>query len=143
MNHQKSLRTTSLLLAIVLVFTQLSSAVMPSIQVQAEEVEMISVSQALSESHGTVVTMQGYIVAAFNGQYAIEVADENNQEAASIIVKLETNQREQFSPNLNEAVLGKKIIVAGTRDVYSSQQSIEYVTSIVFAEGGWNRRGRA
>nr|WP_084543382.1 5'-nucleotidase C-terminal domain-containing protein [Gracilibacillus kekensis] len=128
----------SLLLAIVLVFNQLSSAFMPVMQIQAEETTSISVSQALSENQGTEVTVKGYIVAPFNSQYAIKVADENNDEAATIIVKLEADQREMFSPELNEEAIGKKVIVTGTRDEYSNQEAIEFVTSIEFADGDVN-----
>ncbi|QGH36479.1 LPXTG cell wall anchor domain-containing protein [Gracilibacillus salitolerans] len=135
MNDHSRVQLTSLLLAFLLVFTQLSSAFVPLIEVNAQETETISVSDALSESHDTEVTMEGYIVAPFNSQYAIRVAEENNEDATSIIVKLEPDQRDQFSPELNEAALGQKIIVTGTRDVYSGQESLEYVSSILFADG--------
>ncbi|SFM19239.1 LPXTG-motif cell wall anchor domain-containing protein [Gracilibacillus orientalis] len=135
MNEHSRIKITSLFLAFLLVFTQLSSAFVPLVEVNAQETEALSVTEALSESHDTEVIMEGYIVAPFNSQYAIKVAEENNQDATSLIVKLETDQRDQFSPELNEAALGQKIIVTGTRDVYSNQESIESVTSIEFVDG--------
>lgn len=94
---------------------------------------VLSVSDALAEPHGTVVTMEGYIVSGFNGQYAVKVADRLD-DSNGIIVKLETDQRAEFSPVNNPDALNKKITVTGERDVYSGMESIEYVSSIAFSE---------
>ncbi len=137
MKRHLSLKISSIFLAFLLVFTQLSTAFIPIVEVNAQEqeTEAISVSDALAEGHDTEVTMEGYIVAPFNSQYAIKVAEENNDTATSILVKLEPDQRDQFSPMLNEVALGQKVIVTGKRDLYSSQEAIKSVTSIKFADG--------
>ncbi len=89
----------------------------------------ISVSQALSQSVGTSVTVVGVITESFNGIYALRMRDINNA-SQTIVVKLESSQRSTWSPSLNPSVVGKTIQVVGRRDTYSSEPSIEYVTSI-------------
>ena len=88
----------------------------------------ISVSEALSTAEGTDITVDGIITESFNGIYALIMKDINGTE--TIIVKLETDQRDEWSPENNPGVVGKTIEVVGTRDSYSSQPSIEYVSSI-------------
>ncbi len=88
----------------------------------------ISVSEALAESIGTSVTVDGIITESYNGVYALIMKDINGSE--TIVVKLETDQRDEWSPENNSSAVGKTIEVVGVRDTYSSEQSIEYVTSI-------------
>jgi len=88
----------------------------------------ISVSEALAEPIGTSVTVDGIITASYNGIYALIMKDINGSE--TIVVKLEADQRTEWSPDNNPSAVGKTIEVVGKRDTYSSQQSIEYVTSI-------------
>ncbi|MFC2103994.1 GEVED domain-containing protein [Bacteroidota bacterium] len=88
----------------------------------------ISVSEAIALSTGTSVTVDGIITGSFNGVYALSMKDINGSE--TIVVKLETSQREEWSPDNNPDAVGKTIEVVGVRDTYSSQPSIEYVTSI-------------
>ncbi len=88
----------------------------------------ISVSEALAESIGTSVTVDGIITESFNGVYALIMKDISGSE--TIVVKLEIDQRDEWSPENNSSAVGKTIEVVGVRDTYSSEQSIEYVTSI-------------
>ncbi|MFC2151557.1 endonuclease [Bacteroidota bacterium] len=88
----------------------------------------ISVSEALAETIGTSVTVDGIITESFNGIYALIMKDINGSE--TIVVKLEADQRDEWSPENNPSVVGKTIEVVGVRDTYSSQPSIESVTSI-------------
>ena len=94
----------------------------------------ISVSEALAESIGTDVTVDGIITESFNGIYALVMQDIDGTE--TIIVKLETDQRDQWSPENDPSVVGKTIEVVGTIDTYSSLPSIEYVTSITEISSG-------
>lgn len=90
----------------------------------------MSVSDALAQPVGTSLTAVGVIVEGFNGIYALRMHDELDA-GTTIIVKLESNQRNTWSPSLNPGLVGKTIQVTGKRDTYSSQPSIEFVTSIV------------
>ena len=88
----------------------------------------ISVSEALTKSIGTAVTVDGIITESFNGIYALVMKDINGSE--TIVVKLETSQRDEWSPENNPSAIGKTIEVVGVIDTYSSQTSIESVSSI-------------
>jgi chitodextrinase len=88
----------------------------------------ISVSEAISLSTGTSVTVDGIITGSFNGVYALSMKDISGSE--TIVVKLGTSLRDEWSPDNNPDAVGKTIEVVGKRDTYSSQPSIEYVTSI-------------
>ncbi len=88
----------------------------------------ISVSEALAASIGSAVTVDGIITASFNGVYALIMKDISGSE--TIVVKLEIDQRAEWNPDNNPSAVGKTIEVVGVRDTYSSQASIEYVTSI-------------
>lgn len=95
----------------------------------------LTVSEALTQQQGTTVTVEGYIVESFNGQYAVKIADTNDTSASEyLIVKLESDMRAEFSPENNSNALGSKIKVTGKRDLYSGEESIEYVSSIEFTE---------
>lgn len=89
----------------------------------------MSVSEALAKSVGTSLTAVGVIVEGFNGIYALKMRDVNDA-GKTIIVKLESSQRNAWSPALNPGVVGKTIQVVGKRDTYSNQPSIESVSSI-------------
>ena len=88
----------------------------------------IGVSEAIAESIGASITVDGIITGSFNGVYALSMKDINGSE--TIVVKLEIDQRDEWSPENNPSAVGKTIEVVGKRDTYSSQPSIEYVTSI-------------
>ncbi|WP_086934038.1 hypothetical protein [Agarilytica rhodophyticola] len=89
----------------------------------------MSVSDALSQSFGSSLTVAGIIVEEFNNIYALKLRDINNS-SKEIIIKLERNQRNTWSPRLNPSVIGKTIVVKGRRDTYSNRPSVERVTSI-------------
>lgn len=91
--------------------------------------EGLSVTQALSQSIGTSMTVVGVIVEGVNGIYALRMRDVNNA-SQSIVVKLEANQRNAWSPELNPGVIGSTIQVTGRRDTYANQPSIESVSAI-------------
>lgn len=89
----------------------------------------MSVTAALSQNIGTNLTAIGVIVEGFNGIYALRMRDVNDA-SQTIIVKLESSQRGEWSPQNNPSVVGKTIQVTGKRDTYSNQPSIENVSSI-------------
>jgi uncharacterized protein YdeI (BOF family) len=90
----------------------------------------LSVSQALAEENGTEVVLEGTISAALNGIYALLLSDEND-DSISINVKLESNQRAQFSPDLNPEIVQHKVRITGTRNDYMSQPGVRDVSDII------------
>lgn len=92
-----------------------------------------SVSEALAATVGTHLSVTGEIVDYFNTQYAMVIRDLSNSN--EIIVKLEADQRSQWSPYLNPSVIGTVVEVDGQRDAYSGQASIESVSNIEAVSG--------
>ncbi|WP_348766543.1 hypothetical protein [uncultured Salinisphaera sp.] len=84
----------------------------------------VSVSQALAANEGTTLTAIGRITRAVNDQYALELADLND-DSATIYVKLEAGDRERFSPQNDPSLVGKTLRVTGTRDTYIDGPSLE------------------
>lgn len=95
----------------------------------------ISVSAALAEPNGITLTVVGTITQAINGEYALEIADENNA-SSTLFVKLDSQYRSQFSPQNNPSVIGKTLEVTGTRDDYMNEPSIESVTDMQLVQSG-------
>ncbi|WP_096086826.1 pre-peptidase C-terminal domain-containing protein [Agaribacterium haliotis] len=91
--------------------------------------DALSVTEALAQPKGSALTAVGVIVEAFNDIYALRMRDKNT--ADTIIVKLESAQRDKWSPKLRPELIGKSIEVVGKRDSYSNLPSIESVSSIV------------
>ena len=90
----------------------------------------LSVSNALQQANGTALVVEGEITSALNGIYALVLTDDNDANA-TINVKLESDQRSQFSPDLNPSILNHRIRVTGTKNDYMSQPGIRDVTEIV------------
>ncbi|MED5389467.1 MAG: hypothetical protein VX793_11480 [Pseudomonadota bacterium] len=95
--------------------------------------DVLSVSEALAEPTGTAVTVEGVITQAINGEYALEIEDSNG--SATLYVKLDSQYRNDFSPQNNPAVIGETLQVSGERDVYMGEPSIEYVTDMQLVDG--------
>ncbi|MGL1959423.1 MAG: hypothetical protein OCD00_19240 [Colwellia sp.] len=91
--------------------------------------DALSVTETFSLPVGTDVTVEGVVVDELNGIYALLLADSTNS-SITINVKLESDQRNNFSPNLNPSILGKTLRITGKRDTYMSGVSVEYITSI-------------
>ncbi|KZN30679.1 hypothetical protein N474_13055 [Pseudoalteromonas luteoviolacea CPMOR-2] len=92
----------------------------------------ISVADALAAAQNTPVVVVGKVTAAINGIYGLELSDLNNP-ATHIYVKLESNQRADFNPQLNPAILNQNIIVTGKRNSYMGEPGIRYVTELQIA----------
>ncbi|RCW65890.1 5'-nucleotidase C-terminal domain-containing protein [Saliterribacillus persicus] len=133
MRHLPIRKFFSSFLVAILILASFSNAFIPVVNAE-ENGEPLTVAEALELEHGTGVTLEGYIVEPTNGQYAIKVADSVEDTSTTIVVKLEPNQRDAFSPENNSDALGKEILVTGERDTYSNQESIEYVSSIEFVD---------
>jgi hypothetical protein len=88
----------------------------------------VSVTTAYNASTNTHLVVAGRVVAAINGQYALELADLSNSN--TVYVKLEASQRAYFSPANNPSMVNKILEVTGTRDNYLSYPSLEAVTSL-------------
>lgn len=95
--------------------------------------DVLSVSEALAEPTGTTVTVEGVITQAINGEYALEIQDSAG--SATLYVKLDSQYRNDFSPQNNPSVIGETLQVSGERDVYMGEPSIEYVTDMQLVDG--------
>ncbi|GAA0811162.1 hypothetical protein GCM10009111_03250 [Colwellia asteriadis] len=89
----------------------------------------LSIEQALASAQGEEIELIGKVKSALNGIYALVLEDLTNPSFV-INVKLESGQRNQFSPQLNPELLGAQIIVKGVRDQYMSQAGIRQVSTI-------------
>lgn len=103
----------------------------------ASAAEAIGVSEALSLGSGSAVKVNGIITQAINGTYALELADAHNA-AATLYVKLESHHRDAFSPENDSSLIGKTLIVSGTRDTYMGHPSLESVTHLELANSDAN-----
>lgn len=101
--------------------------------------DALSVTEALVLPVGSTVTVQGVITQAINGEYALEIEDLAN--GNTIYVKLESQYRQDFSPQNNPAVVGETLQVSGKRDTYQSGPSIEYVTDMALVSGSGSGSG--
>lgn len=90
----------------------------------------LSVSQALAIANGNDVVVEGIVTDSVNGNYALLLTDENDANV-SLNVKLESNQRNQFNPQLNPSILQHKIRVTGVRNDYLSQSGVREVSEII------------
>lgn len=102
--------------------------------------EAVNVSDALAAPRGTSLTVTGRITQAINDQYALEIADLND-DSARIYVKLESQYRDEFSPQYHPELVGKTLTVTGTRDVYIDGPSIESVSDMQLGNGGQASNG--
>ncbi|TMP44330.1 hypothetical protein CWB96_06160 [Pseudoalteromonas citrea] len=97
----------------------------------------LSVEQALASSTGEVIEITGRIKSALNGIYALVLEDSNNANF-TINIKLESNQRNDFSPQLNPELLNATLTVKGVRDSYMSQPGVRQVSQLSLSGGSTN-----
>ncbi|UOQ43891.1 endonuclease [Halobacillus salinarum] len=110
---------------------------------------VLSVQDAMNESNGTDVTLEGYIVGVptavdyvqqsdFTSNYALALADDPDETSVSnmILVKLDSEYRSEFGLQNHPEHMGDYLRVSGTRDDYFSHEGVEYVTSIETASDG-------
>ena len=88
----------------------------------------VSVSDAYASSQGTPLTVVGEVIGGVNDPYALELGDLNS--STSVYVKLESDQRAEYSPANNPAMVGQTLEVDGVRDLYMSYPSLESVSSL-------------
>lgn len=91
--------------------------------------DYVSVAQALDASTGTPLTLTGFVIEAVNGTYGLLLQDINDA-SKQLNIKLESEFRQQFSPQLNPAMIGAQIVISGKRDSYMGQPGIRYVESM-------------
>ena len=90
-----------------------------------------SVTDALESDTDTAILVSGFVVSSVNGIYGLILEDVNDS-SKQINVKLESEFREQFNPQLNPSIVGAQIVVSGKRDSYMGQPGIRYVEEIGF-----------
>ncbi|WP_117168312.1 5'-nucleotidase C-terminal domain-containing protein [Paraliobacillus sediminis] len=134
MNYLSLRKFSSLFLIAILVFANFSSALIPVVSAAENEETTLTVAEALEQEHGTEVTLKGYIVEGVNGQYAVRLSDSDTDTSTTIVVQLLPDYREAFSPVNNPNALGEEVLVTGERDVYSGEESIEYISSMEFVD---------
>ena len=100
-----------------------------AIEIVAPTATALSVTEALVLANNTDVIVEGIVMSELNGIYALVLGDEQDN-SQSLNVKLESDQRSQFSPQLNSEILGHRIRVTGTRNDYMSQPGVRNVTLI-------------
>jgi hypothetical protein len=100
---------------------------------EAEQSNDLSVSEVLNMANGTIVTLSGQIKGAVNSQYALELVDPENS-ANTIYIKLETSQRDVFSPQLNPTLIGKHLRVEGMINDYMNHAGIKNVTKLTLLD---------
>ncbi|CAM4132493.1 DUF6359 domain-containing protein [Pseudoalteromonas byunsanensis] len=93
----------------------------------------MSVSDVLALTNGQAVVVAGVITSAVNGQYALELSDDNNS-ADNLYIKLESSQRDAFSPQLNPNLLGKRIRVEGIKNDYMSHPGVRNVSKLTLLD---------
>ena len=93
----------------------------------------LSVSDVLAMSNGQAVVVAGVITSAINGKYALELSDDNNS-ANKLYIKLESSQRDAFSPQLNPSVLGKRLRVEGIKNNYMSHAGVRNVSKLTLLD---------
>ena len=91
--------------------------------------DYVSVSNALDTLSGTSITVTGFVVSEINGTYGLLLQDINDA-SKQINVKLESEYRAEFNPQLNPDIIGSQIIISGKRDAYLGEPGIRYVDSI-------------
>ena len=89
----------------------------------------LSVSEALSVSNGTAIKLMGKVTLEINGIYGLQLNDLQAPDEF-IYVKLESQFRNEFNPQLNPAIIGETIIVTGIKNNYLSQPGVRNVTAI-------------
>jgi len=88
-----------------------------------------SVTEALAATTGTELVLSGFVIGAVNGIYGLSLQDLNSSNK-QINVKLETEFRNQFNPQLNPSIIGAQVIISGKRDAYMGQPGIRNVEGI-------------
>lgn len=99
---------------------------------EGETDNYVSVSDALEATTGTVLVLSGFVAEAVNGIYGLLLQDVNDGNKR-INVKLESEFRDQFNPQLNPSITGEQVVISGKRDTYIGQPGIRDVESIELA----------
>lgn len=90
----------------------------------------MSVADVLALNNGSAVVVSGKITAAVNDIYALELSDPTVA-GNKLYIKLESAQRDAFSPKLNPSLIGKSLRVEGIKNDYMSHPGVRNVTSLV------------
>ncbi|WP_421384884.1 endonuclease [Bacillus salacetis] len=114
-----------------------SSPVTPSDQ------SYYTVEQALKKSEGEDLTVKGYITGQpvsaskvereqFPNDYALALADssEETNEGGMIFIQIPSEFREEFGLLTNPSLMGKMIVVAGTREQYFAHPGMKQTISM-------------
>ncbi len=88
----------------------------------------VSVNDAYASSQGSPLTVIGEVIGGVNGPHALELGDLVS--STTLYVKLEADQRAEYSPANNPAMVGQTLKVDGVRDLYMSTPSLESVSHL-------------
>ena len=112
----------------------MSAPGMRNVHAIAYVAKALSVEDVLSMDEGEAVTVEGIISAALNGIYALVLTDFNNS-SVSVNIKLESSFRDEFSPELNPALIGQRLLAVGVRDSYMSAPGVRQVSELSLVDG--------
>ena len=88
----------------------------------------VSVNDAYASSQGSPLTVIGEVIGGVNDPHALELGDLVS--STTLYVKLEADQRAEYSPANNPAMVGQTLKVDGVRDLYMSTPSLESVSHL-------------
>jgi len=99
-----------------------------NIETNCDLVDVVSVETVYGSNLGSDLTVLGTVLRGINDPYALELADLDL--STTIYIKLESSQRDEFSPANNPLIIGETVAVHGQRDTYMSYPSLESVDTI-------------
>lgn len=89
----------------------------------------LSVTEVLATSNGVALQLVGTVTEAVNGIYGLKLSDLQAPDDF-IFIKLESQFRDEFNPQLNPAIVGETILVTGIKNDYMSQPGVRNVSAI-------------
>ncbi|SES83844.1 S-layer homology domain-containing protein [Natronincola peptidivorans] len=93
---------------------------------------VLTVAQGKLKNHGTEVIVEAYILEGFNQNHGLTISDtmDNPSDNQKLVVRMNTaDQKSTFSPVNNSNAIGKRVVITGTRGLYSNQESIGSTTN--------------
>ncbi len=94
----------------------------------------LTVAKALATANGKTITVTGIVVAEFNDQFGLTLADSAGAQKV-LVVQLPKEHRAQFSPKLKPSIRGKKVQITGKRGLYGQQPGLKDLTAIGLVSG--------
>lgn len=94
----------------------------------------LNVPQALGKPDGSVVTVEGVIIAEQNHEFGLRLSDSTTA-PQFLSVQVPRDFRARFSPRLNSSAIGERVRITGKRGNYDRLPGIRDVSSIKSVSG--------